>query len=176
MLDTIITSKTRLKLILKFFLNSKNEGYLRGLESEFKEGSNAIRMELNRFEEAGLLNSRLHGNKKLFKANRKHPLFSDLHSIVLKYIGITKIIDEVIEKIGNLSSVYISGPVARGLDSEIIDLIIVGDSVDRGYLQTLSIKAEKLISRKISFVVFDEQQFLKYSNNSNEQLFLIWNG
>ncbi len=50
MLGTLITSKTRVKLLLKFFLNSNAKAHLRGLETEFGESSNAIRLELNRFE------------------------------------------------------------------------------------------------------------------------------
>ena len=57
MLETLISSKTRIKLLLKFFLNSKATSYLRGLESEFGESSNGIRIELNRFEKAGMLSS-----------------------------------------------------------------------------------------------------------------------
>ena len=71
MLDTLITSKTRIKLLLKFFLNSNSSSYLRGLESEFGESSNAIRLELNKFEKAGLLTTTTNGNKKMFKADRK---------------------------------------------------------------------------------------------------------
>ncbi|MCK9327448.1 MAG: ArsR family transcriptional regulator, partial [Bacteroidales bacterium] len=78
MLDTLITSKTRIKLILRFFLNPKSTAYLRGLAEEFGESSNAIRLELNRFEEAGLLQSETQGNKKLFKANIAHPLYGDI--------------------------------------------------------------------------------------------------
>ena len=48
MLDTLISSQTRLKLLLKFFLNSSTSSYLRDLESEFGESTNAIRLELNR--------------------------------------------------------------------------------------------------------------------------------
>ena len=88
MLDTLITSKTRVKLLLKFFLNSKTSSYLRNLESEFGESTNSIRLELNKFEEAGLLSTNMSGNKKLFKANTKHPLYFDLNSIIRKYIGI----------------------------------------------------------------------------------------
>ncbi len=51
------------------------KAYLRSLENEFGESSNAIRIELNRFEEAGMLVSFTEGNKKLFKANTEHPLF-----------------------------------------------------------------------------------------------------
>ena len=53
MIEALISSKTRIKLLLKFFLNSKTTSYLRGLEAEFGESSNAIRIELNRFEKAG---------------------------------------------------------------------------------------------------------------------------
>ena len=37
MLDSLITSKTRIKLILKFFLNPETRAYLRGLSEEFGE-------------------------------------------------------------------------------------------------------------------------------------------
>ena len=84
MLDTLITSKTRIKLLLKFFLNSNASSYLRNLEGEFGESTNGIRLELNKFEKAGLLSSRISGNKKLYSANTAHPLFNDIHNILLK--------------------------------------------------------------------------------------------
>ena len=76
MLDSLITSQTRIKLLKKFFLNRSTKAHLRGLESEFGESSNAIRLELNRFEEAGLLNSLRDGNKKIYQANPTHPLYT----------------------------------------------------------------------------------------------------
>ena len=82
MLDTLISSKTRLKLVLKFFLNSNTKAYLRGLEEEFGESTNAIRLELNKFEEAGLLASESEGNKKVYQANAKHPFYKDLHQML----------------------------------------------------------------------------------------------
>ena len=78
MIDSLITNKTRIKLLLRFFLNTGSRSYLRGLESEFGESTNAIRLELNRFEEAGLLVSSMDKNKKMFQANRHHPLFDDI--------------------------------------------------------------------------------------------------
>ena len=81
MIETLISSKTRVKLLLKFFLNSNNSSYLRGLESEFGDSTNAIRIELNKLEGAGLLSSELSGNKKFFKANTNHPFFGDIHSL-----------------------------------------------------------------------------------------------
>ena len=100
MLETLISSKTRIKLLLKFFLNSKATSYLRGLETEFGESSNGIRVELNRFEKAGMLSSFTKGNKKYFQANTDHPLYNETHNLLIKYIGFDKIIDSVIENLG----------------------------------------------------------------------------
>lgn len=158
MLDTLITSKTRIKLLLKFFLNSKTSSYLRNLEAEFGESSNSIRLELNKFEEAGFLETSTSGNKKLFKANIKHPMFSDIQNILMKYTGLDKIVEQVIHKLGNVEAVYLVGELARGLDNPIIDLIFVGD-VNKTYLLNLIAKAEKLIHKKVRFVTFSSEEF-----------------
>ena len=126
MLSSLITSETRIKLLKKFFLNSSIRAHLRGLEAEFGESSNAIRVELNRFEEAGLLNSLWEGNKKIFQANNKHPLFNDIHSLIMKETGIDRVIDKVIHRLGNLICVYLTGDFARGKDGQAIELILVG--------------------------------------------------
>jgi predicted nucleotidyltransferase len=172
LLDTLITSKTRVKLLLKFFLNSKTTSYLRGLEEEFGESSNAIRVELNRFEDAGLLTTELEGNKKLFKANTKHPLFKDINNILLKHVGIDKVVENVIENLGNLELVYLSGSFAKGSDSNIIDIILVGN-IDRQYLSQLVEKAEKLISRKIRYVTYAMEDLNKI-NQEPQPLLLLW--
>ena len=96
MIETLISSKTRIKLLLKFFLNSNTKAYLRSLQSEFGESTNAIRLELNRLEGAGMLRSEMNGNKKVFQANIKHPLFDEVHNIMLKHIGLDRIIENVI--------------------------------------------------------------------------------
>jgi len=134
MLDTLITSKTRIKLLLKFFLNKDYASYLRYLESEFGESSNAIRVELNRLEQAGLLNSFIKGNKKYYQANAHHPIFNDIHNIILKYTGIYRIIDNVIRKLGKVNKVYLTGDFARGYDNGIIDLVFIGKDINRIYL------------------------------------------
>lgn len=158
MINTLITSQTRIKLLRKFFLNSNTRAHLRGLESEFGESSNAIRVELNRFEDAGLLNSLRQGNKKLYQANMNHPLFSDIHSIILKDTGIDRIIDNVIHKIGDLMGVYLTGDFARGKDSRIIELIIVGDQLDRSYLADKVLQAERITGRKVSYTLMNQEE------------------
>lgn len=174
MLESLITNKTRLKLLLKFFLNSQTTSYLRNLETEFGESTNAIRIELNRLEAAGLLNSEFSGNKKFFKANSSHPLFGEINSILHKTVGIDKIIDKVTSNIGDLREAYITGDLARGKDSNIIDLLLIGNSIDKAYVSALTEKAESLMKRKIRFLVLNEDEKENYLS-TNVALF-IWKG
>lgn len=158
MIEALISSKTRIKLLLKFFLNSNTRAYLRHLAGEFGESSNAIRVELNRLEEAGMLQSSLEGNKKFFQANTGHPLFREIHSIVRKYVGLDQIIEHIIRHLGPLERVYLVGDFSRGKDSEVIDLLFVGD-IHRPYLSQLVEKAETLIPRKIRYLVYSSEEF-----------------
>lgn len=153
MIEALISSKTRIKLILKFFLNANTRSYLRDLETEFGESTNGIRIELNRFEQAGMLTSAMEGRRKMFQANREHPLFSEMHSIVLKYFGFHNIIEQVIQKLGDLDEVYVTGEFAKGRDSDVVDLVFFGD-IDQAYLLRLIGKAEPVIKRRIRFLVY----------------------
>jgi hypothetical protein len=155
MISTLITSQTRIKLLKKFFLNSHTTAHLRGLETEFGESSNSIRIELNRFEKAGLLHSLREGNKKVYQANYNHPLFCDIHSIIMKEAGIDKVIEKVIYRIGNLTGIYLTGDFARGKDSNIMELILVGADIDQEYLARKVVQAEELIGRKVKYILFN---------------------
>ena len=173
MLETLISSKTRVKLLLKFFLNANAKGYLRSLEQEFGESTNAIRLELNKFEEAGMLSSESEGNKRVYSANRKHPLFENLHGLVMKYVGLDKIVDSITERLGTVEAVYLVGDYAEGRDSGIIDLFIQATDLNSDYLLALIAKAEEEIERKIRYVHFKGELEIEKMLNQQSHL-LIW--
>jgi predicted nucleotidyltransferase len=172
LIDTLITSKTRIKLLLKFFLNPENSAYLRGLETELGESSNAIRLELNRLEEADMLRSEQQGNRKLFKVNSMHPLYGEINSIVKKYFGLDMVVEWIAKRLGNLQAVYLGGDIARGKDSDIIDLVLIGE-IDQQYLLQLIEKAEKLVKRKIRYLILSTTEFEVYLPK-NDELLLLW--
>lgn len=174
MLDSLITSKTRLNLVLKFFLNPETEAYLRSLAEEMGESTNGIRVELDRLTKTNLLEKRNKGRTVLYKANKSHPLFPELNSIVRKFFGIDKLVDNVLHKLGSVEKAYITDDYASGIDSGIIDLVIVGD-VDRKYLQRLVEKVEEVINRKIRILVLDKEELLKLEKQLKlDEALLIW--
>lgn len=173
MIESLITSKTRIRLLVKFFLNPATTAYLRELSDEFGESTNGIRVELNRMAKAGILEKQAQGKTLLYKASLTHPLFKDISGLVAKYMGIDKIVDDVVAKLGELEAAYLTGDYARGKDSGIVDLVLVGE-VDKTYLLSLIDKVEAMIDRKIRFLVLSsgEEATLLSRNGA----LLIWQG
>jgi len=175
MIETLISSKTRVKLLIKFFLNRHNTAYLRNLEEEFGESTNGIRLELNKFEKAGFLDSFSEGNKKIFKANAKHPLFEDLNRIIMKMVGVEYVMDYILQRVGNLERVYLVGKLAKGQNSEMIDIVLVGEDLNKVFLMEQIEKAEKKIGKKIRHVIFTSEEFdFSKINEVGVKPLLLW--
>lgn len=151
MLNELITSKTRLRLLIKFFVSQANRGYLNGLANEMGESTNAIRKELNHLQSAGYLEKVKIENKVEYKANTKHPLFKVLQKVVLKHLGIEDIVENVLDRMGNVKQIILVGDYAKGLDSGKIEVFLIGKNLNFTYISSLEEKIEKLIGRKVSF-------------------------
>ena len=158
LLGPLITSKTRLKLLSRFFLNQSVDGYLQGLSKELDENTNSIRVELNRLEKAGLLASKTKGRRKLYSVNRTHPLTSDLTSIVRKVSGIDALIERVTANLPSLEQVWVCGDLSRGLPSEYIETTLIGADLDRRYIKRLTNKAQSLTGKTITVKVKEETE------------------
>lgn len=152
MLDILITSKTRIKLLLKFFSHQANSSYLRLLAEEFEESTNSVRVELNRLTQAGLLESYQNGNTVQYKANAKHPMYQQIQGLVSRYLGFDNIVDEVLHRVGDLHMAAITGDYARGMDTGVIELALVG-RIQLEFTEKLVRKAEEAIGRNIRFSV-----------------------
>tara|TARA_B100001250_G_scaffold414406_1_gene452587 strand:- start:3468 stop:3980 length:513 start_codon:yes stop_codon:yes gene_type:complete len=151
MLNQIITSKTRLRLLIKFFVSQANRGYLNGLANEMGESTNSIRKELNHLHDAGYLNKVKQDNKVEYKANIKHPLYETLRKVVLKHLGLEDIVEVVLERMGSVEAIALVGDYAKGIDSGEIEVFLVGKDLNFNYISQLETKIENLIGRKVSF-------------------------
>lgn len=155
MLETLITSKTRVRILVKFFINAANNGHLRGLAEEMNESTNAIRKELNNLTEAGYLSKEAKQNKVNYKANKKHPLFATLQKIVFQHLGLDAIIEMILNRMGNVNQIVLLGDYANGIDSGTIEVLIVGKELNADYIEQLSLKIETEIKRKVIFSLKD---------------------
>ena len=151
MLGELITSKTRLRLLIKFFVSQANKGHLNGLATEMGESTNGIRKELNHLQEAGYLQKLKVNNKIEYKANTNHPLFETLRKVVFKHLGLEDLVEEVLERMGNVDQIILIGDYAKGNDSGLIEVFLIGQDLNMEYISQLEDKIEDLIGRKVSF-------------------------
>ena len=154
----LISSKTRIKLLVRFFFNPQTRSYLRELSKEFDVSTNSVREELNQLRNTKLLESEKNGRQVYYKANQEHPLFDELKSMVGKVMGIDQVIDGIVNRLGDLEKAYLIDDYAEGKDTGIIDLLLIGN-VDQYHLNDLSRKTERYIKRKIRSLVVSREEY-----------------
>ncbi len=160
MLTELFTSKVRIKLLVKLFLNPDVSCYIRELSSEFAVSPNSIKGELDSLSNAGYLTREKNGRSAFFQANRNHPLFQEISSIVRKTVGIDNLIEQVLKDLGDVQELYILDDYAEGSDSGLIDVLVVGD-LDIRHLERLRKRSEEKIKRKIRIITMGPNEFVE---------------
>ena len=140
-------------MLIKFFVSAANNGYLNGLANEFNESTNSIRKELNNLCSAGYLLKSKNNNKVIYNANTSHPMFGVLQKIVRQHLGLEEIVETVIDRIGDVDQIALTGEYAKGRDSGNIEIIINGKDVNKDYLDNIKPKIKKKIGREVSFLL-----------------------
>ena len=159
---------------MKFFLNPGTRAYLRELALEFGDSTNSVRVELNRLKKANLLSSEVSGRTIQYNANVNHVLFSEIHSLVEKYMGVDQIIDSLVKKLGDVKTAYLVGDYARGIDSGLVDIVLIGD-INKIELDRISENASKNIKRKIRPMIVTVKELRSLWDGLNmDRALLLW--
>jgi hypothetical protein len=107
-------------------------------------------------------------------ANQEHPLYQDLKSMVSKVMGIDKVVDGIVSRLGDLEKAYLIDDYAEGKDTGVIDLLLVGN-IDQHHLNDLSRKTERYIKRKIRSLVLSRKEFNQdFQRLKDRPRILIW--
>jgi DNA-binding transcriptional ArsR family regulator len=154
----LITSKTRIRILMRLFLNPGNRAYLRELVSEFGSSPSQVRDELQQLSAAGLLTNEREGRQVFYRANDQHSLFPELNSMVRKALGMDQILESIVRRLGDLERAILIDDYAEGKDTGIIDLVLIGD-IDQRNLGDLVKKTERYVGRKIRVLSFTADEF-----------------
>ena len=161
--DGLITSKMRVRILMRLFLNPDQQSYIRELADELGAAPSQVSDELKNLNQSGLLQMEKKGRLLNFSANRDHPLYPELHSMVKKALGMDRILDSILERLGNLEKAILLDDYAQGKDTGIIDLVLIGN-INPDNLADLVKKTERYIGRKIRTLVMTRAEYKKYSN------------
>ena len=148
-LDALFISKVRIKSLKYFIFHPDVPIHLRAAVRELKEEINAVRRELNRLDEIGLLTSEVRGNRKYFSLNFKHPLLEELTGIFHKAFGLGGEIMRNLKNLGDVKAAVLAGTYLKGVVpvGQAVDLLLVGD-LDMNVVTTMVEEAQKKMIKK----------------------------
>ena len=172
MLDGLITSKTRVRILMRLFLNSREKVYLRELANEYGLSSGQLSSELHHMSDAGFLSQDKVGSKVEYRANTSHPLFPELQSMARKALGMDRIIDSIVGRLGNVEAALLLDDYAQGKDTGIVDLALVGN-INKRNLDDLVEKTERYIDRKIRTLILSSEEYLGLKSSLESRPHLV---
>lgn len=131
MLQDLIISKTRVKLLSLYFQNPGKIYHVRELVRQTNEEINAVRRELAHLEKHGLVSKETRGNRLYYEMRKDYLLYDDLLRLVAKTTGLGGEILKNRIKLGKIKFAMMSGRMARGVKGEPddVDLLLVGTVV-----------------------------------------------
>jgi uncharacterized protein len=183
MLEKILGSKLRTKVLGWLFSHPDKRYFVRQLTKLLEEDSTNVSRELARLEKTGILISTREGKQKYYQANRQSPLFNEIHGLVLKTVGAADVLRLALAPVVERIMVsFIFGSIASGDEnvSSDIDVMVIGE-ISFGEISSLLIESEKQLGREINSVVYPIAEFKKkvkedhhFVNNvlKNKKIFL----
>jgi predicted nucleotidyltransferase len=160
-LQEILSSRIRSEIFRLLFGLSERQLHIREMERRTGLSVATVRQELQKLLRLQLVEAERSGNRLYYRANKGHPLYTDIRNIVLKTSGMVDILREVLDKEG-VKIAYVFGSMAsnqEGATSD-VDLMVIGDVGLRTLSGWLSGVSEQ-IGREINPHVMNRAEFRK---------------
>lgn len=173
-LKDFIISRVRVKLLMIFYGNPTEMYYVRQMTRQTGEEINAVRRELNRMEQAGIIKSEKRGNRLYYFVNTSYDFFEDLLGLVAKTTGLGEALRENRKKIGKIKFAMLSGAFVRYKDRtpEDVDLLVVGEVVVPELALIVS-QEENVRQTEINYTIMTEEEFIFRKNRRDPFLLNI---
>ncbi|MBU1071028.1 hypothetical protein KKG65_01290 [Patescibacteria group bacterium] len=142
--------------------------YVRELTRMAKEEINAIRRELKRMQDVGMLKSEKRGNRLYYTYQTSYPFYPELLNLVIKSSPVGQQLIKNKSKLGFIKYAFLSQKLIRGIDrdAEHIDLLIIG-KVIMPQLSLIVKKLEKILGSEINYSSMTEEEY-KYRKSRKD--------
>ncbi|MBU0535100.1 winged helix-turn-helix domain-containing protein [Patescibacteria group bacterium] len=174
MLNKILVSEVRVKILKLLLLNPKRSFHIRAIVRNVDAEINAVRRELENLFEVSLVTRRQSSNKIFYQINTEHPFYTELLSLVAKEDGVGAAIMKKAPQIGDISYAMLSLEFLRGRKSSAldVDLFIVG-SVNLDILSFIIKEEEEKMGREINYSVMGIEEFLNRKRTNDSFIYRI---
>jgi predicted nucleotidyltransferase len=136
-------------------------------------GSGAVQRELATLAGSGLVSVKQVGNQKHYQANANSPIFTELHAIVQKTVGLADPLRQTLQAISDKTvAAFVYGSVAKKTDTanSDIDLMVIADDLSYGALFTALENAGVTLGRPVNPTVLSRDEF--HDRVANQESFL----
>lgn len=152
-LSNALFSDVQRKVLALIFGHPERSFYTLEIVRNVDSGTGAVQRELSRLQLSGLVSVERIGNQKHYRANRQSPIFEELHSLVLKTVGLIEPLRHSLEPYADkIKAAFVYGSVAKGTDTarSDIDLMVIGEDLTYSDLYAGLQDAEKILQRPIN--------------------------
>jgi predicted nucleotidyltransferase len=162
-LASALFSGVQQRVLALLFSHPQRSFYTSEIMRTVHSGSGAVERELTRLRRSGLVTVERIGNQTHYQANRQSPIFDELHSLVLKTVGLADPLRQSLPPYSDtIKAAFVYGSVAKGVDTanSDIDLMVIGKDLTYPDLYAGLQKAEAALNRAInpSFLSLEDWQ------------------
>lgn len=170
-LTELLSSRTRAEIFRLLFGASGGTLYTREMQRRTRSSLGAVQHELQKLRRLGLIVARKDGNRVTYTASKSHPLYPEIHRLVLKTVGLADLLGVALNS-PKIDWAFVFGSLARGEETaeSDVDLLVIGDTGLREVTGLLSDVADQ-VGREINPHVLRRAEFLK--RKSDKEAFLM---
>ena len=125
-------------------------------------GSGAVQRELATLAGSGLVSVKRVGNQKHYQANADSPIFSELHAIIQKTVGLADPLRQALQRMSDeIVAAFVYGSVAKKTDTanSDIDLMVIADDLSYGALFTALEDVAATLGRPVNPTILSQDEF-----------------
>lgn len=157
----LLSSRVKAETFRLLFGTAGRELHVREIERQSGLADATVRQELKRLSRLGVVESRRDGNRTYYRANAQHPLYPEIHNLVIKTSGLVDVLREALTD-RRIQASFVFGSVASGNENarSDVDLMVIGTISLRQLGKLLSGISGK-IGREINPHVLTAEEFIR---------------
>ncbi len=173
-LEQLFSSKTRVKLLTLFLLNTDKSYFVREITRMLKEQLNSVRRELDKLEGMGLIKSEVVKQKKFYSIDSDFEYLKEFRNFILKAGEVIQgAVGDRMRPITGIKLVVLVG-VFCDRKSDETDMLIVG-KVNKNRLVKLIKDIEDELGREVRYSLLEPEEYGFRLNMGDQFLLSVLN-
>jgi predicted nucleotidyltransferase len=159
-LTNLLFGQTRGRILATLYGSPDECFFIRQLARRVEVSVGSVQRELLTLAEAGLIIRSQTGNQVFYQANRRHPVYTELHALLVKTAGIFHLLSEALAPLAErIEFALIYGSFARGEETaeSDVDLMVVGKITLDELLEHL-VSVERTLQRPVNPTVYSSRE------------------